>query len=194
MGCDQGIFLTGAEFAGSDTWATSYALAHAIAATGGADLVLCGLRATDGETGQVGPMVAALLDMPVLTYVSGIDWRGDGVLEARRALEGGHERVECPLPAVACVVREANEPRWPTLAGKRVARGAEITTMGPEDIGADPARLGLAGSPTRVIRLSRPILHREGEIVSLDDTSLDDGVYRLLRFLEDADLLPRGAR
>jgi electron transfer flavoprotein beta subunit len=192
MGCDQGILLTGAAFAGSDTWATAYALARAVHASGGAGLILCGLRATDGETGQVGPMVATLLDMPALTYVREIEWRDSGVA-ASRAIESGREEVECPLPALACVVREINEPRWPTLAGKRRARNAEIRSLGPGEIGADVSRLGLEGSPTRVVRLSRPSFQRTAEIVSLEETSLDDGVERLIRFLDEGGLLPWGA-
>jgi len=193
MGCDQGILLTGAAFAGSDTWATAYALSRAVQATGGADLILCGLRATDGETGQVGPMVATLLDMPALTYVREMEWRDSGVV-ASRAIEGGREQVECPLPALACVVREINEPRWPTLAGKRRARTAEIESLGPEEIGADAVHLGLGGSPTRVVELSRPTFQRSAEIVSLEETSLQDGVDRLVRFLDEGGLLPWRAR
>jgi electron transfer flavoprotein beta subunit len=137
-------------------------------------------------------MVAAMLDMPVLTYVREIEWRDSG-LAASRAVEGGREQVECPLPAVACVVREINEPRWPTLAGKRRARNAEIRFLGPVDVGADVSQLGLQGSPTRVVKLSRPTFQRNGEIISLEETSLEDGLDRLLAFLDEGGLLPWSA-
>ncbi len=73
MGCDSAILLTDRAFAGSDTWATSRVLAAAIRRAGDVDIILAGERATDGDTGQVGPAVAAWLDIPVLTYVSSLE-------------------------------------------------------------------------------------------------------------------------
>ena len=73
MGCSDGVHLCGKAFSGSDTWATAYALSQAAKQLGEFDLVLCGERATDGETGQVGPMVGTMLGIPVLTYVSRIE-------------------------------------------------------------------------------------------------------------------------
>jgi len=73
MGCDSAILLTDRAFAGSDTWATSRVLAEAIRRVGDVDFILAGERATDGDTGQVGPAVAAWLDVPVLTYVSSLE-------------------------------------------------------------------------------------------------------------------------
>ncbi|HUZ17149.1 MAG TPA: electron transfer flavoprotein subunit beta/FixA family protein, partial [Spirochaetia bacterium] len=70
MGCDDAVLVTGREFAGSDTLATSRALSRAIGRLGGCDLVISGERATDGDTGQVGPGTAALLDVPLAAYVS----------------------------------------------------------------------------------------------------------------------------
>jgi len=183
MGCDDGIHLCGRAFAGSDTWATAYVLSQAVRRLGTIDLVLCGERATDGETGQVGPMVGTMLDLPVLTYVSGIEETEDGALVVRRAIEGGHEVVASPLPALACVVKEMNEPRLPTLGGKIAAREAEIPTWGPEEIEADEGMLGLDGSPTRVVKVFYPTMARTGEIVSTEKASVEACVDRLLAFL-----------
>lgn len=69
MGCDDGILLSDKKFAGSDTWATAYALAQAIKKSGMPDIIICGERATDGDTGQVGPGIASFLDLPAATYV-----------------------------------------------------------------------------------------------------------------------------
>ncbi|GAB1485361.1 hypothetical protein MASR2M79_04080 [Aminivibrio sp.] len=82
-GADRGILLTDRLFAGSDTWATGKVLAAAIEKEGPFDLILAGEKATDGETGQVGPEVAALLDIPFSTYVSGLSLTEEGV-EVRR--------------------------------------------------------------------------------------------------------------
>jgi len=72
MGIDSGILISDKAFAGSDTWATSYVLASAIRRIGEFDVVICGERATDGDTGQVGPGIAGFLELPVATYISRI--------------------------------------------------------------------------------------------------------------------------
>jgi len=75
MGCDDAVLVTGREFAGADTWATARTLAAAIRRLGPFDLVFCGEKATDGDTGQVGPEVAAFLDLPVVTYAGAVELR-----------------------------------------------------------------------------------------------------------------------
>jgi electron transfer flavoprotein beta subunit len=66
----------------------------------------------------------------VLTYVSKLDIRdGGSAVEAERAVEGGHERVSAPMPALAAVIKEINVPRLCTLSGKLRGRKAEIRTL-----------------------------------------------------------------
>jgi electron transfer flavoprotein beta subunit len=178
MGCDEGILLCGREFAGADTWATAYALVQCMRTLGRIDLVLCGERATDGETGQVGPMVAALWGKPLLTYVSKLTLNGDDVI-ADRAIEGGVERVACALPAVICVLRDLNEPRLPTLAGKVRAHDAAITVLDGAAIGADSALLGLAGSPTRVVKVVYPSFQRNAELFHAADEGMEAALDHL---------------
>ena len=179
MGCDEGILLCGREFAGADTWATAYALVQSIRTLEPVDLVLCGERATDGETGQVGPMVAAMWDVPLLTYVTNLtcNWTQ---LRAQRAIEGGTEEVGCRFPAVACVVRELNEPRLPTLSGKVAAHDNEITVLDGRAINTDASLLGLNGSPTRVVKVVYPSFQRSAELFH----AIDKGVDAALDYLE----------
>ena len=185
MGCDRAALVCGREFAGSDTWATAYALAQAIRTLGPFDLVLCGERATDGDTGQVGPALAAFLGVPPVTYVSRIELAG-GRVRARRLVERGYEVVSCPLPCVVTVVKEIADPRLPTLRGKRAARGAEIPVLGADDIGADRDRIGLHGSPTRVVRIARPKVARNGErIVVKKEEDLGPAVERIAQFVAE---------
>ena len=172
MGCDEGILLSGREFAGADTWATAYTLVQGMRTLESFDLVLCGERATDGETGQVGPMVVAMWGKPLLTYVSKLTWDGERVV-ANRAIEGGTETVSCSLPALACVLRELNEPRLPTLAGKVAAHGADVKILDGEAIDADAALLGLGGSPTRVVKVMYPSFQRVTELFSAVDEGLE---------------------
>jgi electron transfer flavoprotein beta subunit len=183
LGCDKGYLLSDRKFAGSDTWATAYALATGIKKILGAfDIILCGERATDGETGQVGPEVGACLDLPVLTYVSRIEEIGDKRIVAQRAVEGGHEVIEASLPVLISVVKEINTPRMPNFSGKMKAKKAEIPLLTADDIGADEERLGLKGSPTRVVKIFHPQVARKGKVVpfAADPEEAVDGLVGFL--------------
>ncbi len=190
MGCDDGILLSNKKFAGSDTWATAYALAQAIkhiAATDAAtELIICGERATDGDTGQVGPGIASFLDLPVATYVRRIsDVSADG-LRVERLVEGGAEILWTPLPTVLTVVKEIAYPRLPTLRGKQRARRTELPVWGPTDIEARIEWLGLKGSPTRVVKIAKPQVTRQGELVrAKDPADVDRAATRLIEFLHE---------
>ena len=162
MGVDEGVLVSDRAFAGSDTWATSYALAMAIRKLEPADIVLCGKQASDGDTAQVGPGIATHLDMPQVTYVRKIDEIDENHVVAERLLESGYEVVDCSMPCVLTVVKEINEPRLPSLKGKMAARKAEIKTMTAADIDADPAMIGLDGSPTKVVRIFTPETRKGG--------------------------------
>ena len=190
MGCDSGFLLSNKTFAGSDTWATSYALSALIRRIGDYDLIICGERATDGDTGQVGPGIAGFLDLPVATYVGGIDEADDSRLHVRRLVENGHELLEVELPAVLTVVKEIGEARLPTLHGKRRARSVEIPVLGPDDLDVEAKHLGLTGSPTRVVKIFRPKVAREcTKIPAKDEADVEAAVDGLVEFLQKKELL-----
>jgi electron transfer flavoprotein beta subunit len=190
MGCSDGVLLSSRAFAGSDTWATSYALSRAIAKLGPYDLILCGERATDGDTGQVGPGIAAWLDIPVATYVSGIlEWRDKSVV-VKRLVEDGYETLEIETPCLLTVVKEIAYPRMPTLRGKQRARKVAIPVWGPDEIGAAPDSIGLKGSPTRVVKIESPRVARDGEIrAPKDPADLEKAVDGIVAYLEKLDLI-----
>jgi len=189
LGCDRGFLLSDKKFAGSDTWSTAQALAAGIRKTvTDFDLILCGERATDGETGQVGPQVGTYLDLPVLTYVSRVEDISERQIIVHRAIEGGHEVVEAPLPALLSVVKEINYPRMPNFKGKMAAKKAEIPLLTADDIGVDEDKIGLKGSPTRVVKIFRPQVARKGNIVSAAE-DLEGAVNGLVNFLEEKNLI-----
>ncbi len=191
MGCDNGVLLSHRQFAGSDTWATAYALAQAIKRLGEVSLIICGERATDGDTGQVGPGIAAFLDLPLATYVSRIHELSDGGLRVERLVEGGAEILWTPLPALLTVVKEIAYPRLPTLRGKQRAKGADLPVWGPDDIGARSDWLGLKGSPTRVARINKPQVARQGERIHVKDAAdVDIAATHLVGFLRERHLVP----
>ncbi len=166
LGVDQAVLVSDRAFAGSDTLATSYTLAMAIRKLGGVDLVLCGKQAIDGDTAQVGPGIAENLNWGFAAYVRKIEEAEDGAITVERLMDDGYDVVRAQLPAVLTVVKEINEPRLPSLKGKMRAKKLQIPVWSSEAIGADPERLGLKGSPTKVWKIFTPEFRRKGELLS----------------------------
>ncbi len=183
MGVDQGILVSDRAFAGSDTWATSYTLAMALRKIGDFNAILCGKQAADGDTAQVGPGIAAHLDLPQITYVRRIEEIGADRIVAERLLEEGFEVIESPLPCVLTVVKEINEPRLPSLKGKLAARKAVIAHWKAADMSCDPERLGLNGSPTKVVKIFNPPPRGGGEVLTGEPAEL---AAKLAEKLKDA--------
>ncbi len=164
LGADEAILVSDRAFAGADTWSTSLTLATALKKLG-ADLILCGKQAIDGDTAQVGPGIACHLDLPQACYVSKIREIEAGKATVERMLEHGTEVMTIQLPAVFTVVKDINEPRLPSLKGKMKAKKAEIQVWGAGDIEVDPMDVGLDGSPTAVNRIFSPPRRSGGEMV-----------------------------
>lgn len=189
LGVDRGILLSDRAFAGSDTWCTAFSLAAAVKKIGQPDLILCGERATDGETGQTGPAMGAFLDLPVISFVSGIKQISGG-WRARRMLEDGYETIEVDGPAIACVLKEAAVPRLPTLQGKRLAHGKEIVVMTAQDLGVSQDDTGLKASPTRVVKIFRPShLKKCEKLPAMDPAQAEKAVARVVELLKEKGLI-----
>ncbi len=156
LGADSVYLVSDRAFAGADTLATAYALSCAIRHLGGADVILMGRQAIDGDTGQVGPGVAENLDISHVTDIRKIEEITDGRIVVERLLEEGYARIAARLPVVLTVVKEINTPRLPSLKGKLAAKKAEVPVLKASDIGADVQRLGLNGSPTQVMKIFTP--------------------------------------
>jgi electron transfer flavoprotein beta subunit len=137
LGADEVVLVSDRAFAGSDTLATGYTLSKAIEKVGEADLVICGKQALDGDTGQVGPGIAEILDVPFVPYVSRIESVEEGKMTARSMTDSGYDLIESPLPACITVVKEINEPRLPSLRGRMRAKKTEPTVFTAEDLAAD---------------------------------------------------------
>ncbi len=160
MGADEAVLLTDRAFAGSDTWATAYTLAKAIDHIG-ADVILCGKQAIDGDTAQVGPEIAEFLDIPHVAYIRKIDDVTDNRIVVQRLMDDGYDVVESSLPVLLTVVRELNSPRLPSLKGKMAAKKAVIKKLAAADIGAEEESLGLKGSPTQVRNIFAPEVRKD---------------------------------
>lgn len=150
LGAQTGILLEDACFAGSDTYATAHILAAALKKLN-PDLILCGRRTIDGETGQVGPELSVHLQIGCLTNVMRFAC-SRGTITAERLMTGCVETAETKLPAVVTVVENMDVAALPSLAGLRRAAEAKIARWNGHDIGLEAETCGLAGSKTRVAR------------------------------------------
>ncbi|HSW62890.1 MAG TPA: electron transfer flavoprotein subunit beta/FixA family protein [Dissulfurispiraceae bacterium] len=155
MGADDVRLISDRLFAGADTWATSYTLYKAVLKLG-ADIILCGKQAIDGDTAQVGPALAEYMNIPHISYVRKLEEVTETSIRVQRLMDDGYDVVESPLPVLLTVVKEMNEPRLPSLKGKMAAKKAVITKMTAEDIGAEEQNIGLRGSPTQVKNIFAP--------------------------------------
>jgi electron transfer flavoprotein beta subunit len=203
-GADGGYLLSGREFAGSDTLATSYALACAIRKLGKVDLILCGRQAIDGDTAQVGPQVAEKLGLPQITYAEEILDLSDNKITVKRRLERGVEVVRGALPMVVTVDGSAPNCRTRnakmTLKYKRAATPSErqetgsdytnlydahpylnIVEWGVSDIEHDPQWLGLSGSPTKVKQIENVVFTaKESKSMTASDVEIEDLMKELI--------------
>lgn len=181
LGIDDAILLTDRAFAGSDTWATSLALAGAIRKIPNYDLIICGKQAIDGDTAQVGPGIAVHLNIPQITFVKKIEEITDKKIRAERMMEEGYQVVEAPLPALITVVKEINEPRLPSMKGKMRAKKAEIPMWKITDIQVPEDEVGLKGSPTVVKKIFTPPKRTGGRILKGEIPEVVDELVKELQ-------------
>ncbi len=160
-GAEEGLHICDPRCAGSDTLATARALAAALRTAGPFDLVLLGLNSIDGETGQVGPEVAQLLDLPFASGVRRLEDRGSGL---RLGLEhdDGSQEVDIELPAVLSVAERLCDPCKVDPAGRAAVAPERITRITASGLGPGP--WGEEGSPT-VVGETRPMEHERSTLV-----------------------------
>jgi|UniRef100_A0A7C3V4U2 electron transfer flavoprotein beta subunit len=182
-GADGAVLLSAKAFAGADTWATALTLAKAIEKLGGADLIFTGKQAIDGDTAQVGPMLATILGLPYIAWARKITFTGERALVVERLLDHGYDAVSAPLPAVISVVKEINEPRVPSFKAKLKAKKAAIPVWGPAEVGVSPEEVGLAGSFTQVVRVFPPPPRGKSEVWEGQPADLAARVWAKLKEL-----------
>ena len=171
MGVDRAVLLSDRAFAGSDTMATAYTMAKAVQKIGDFDMILCGQQAIDGDTAQVGPMLAENLHIPQITYVNQIEVE-EKYVAATREVEDGYERVRCKMPALLTVVKGINVPRVPTYSSLSEAMEKEIPIWTAEDLELESDLLGLQGSPTAVTRIWTPEPKSGGQLLTGEPSEL----------------------
>lgn len=189
MGADEGILLSDRALAGSDTLATSMALAAAVKHIGDYDLVMCGKQAVDGDTAQVGPEMAEHLGIPQITGALKIDY-ADGKFVVVRENESSVQTLACAAPLLVTVTRAEKEPRFASIKGKMKARKAAIHTLTVADLAIDAKLVGLSGSPTKVKKVFTPeVPVVKSEIINEED--IDKAVDTLFDKLVEAKIITR---
>jgi len=183
LGVDNAVLLSDIGFAGADTLATSYTLARGVKKIGRFDIVICGKQAVDGDTAHVGPSLAEKLGIPHVSCVIKIHEVTDEYIIAGRITEETIEKVKVSLPGLITVSKGINEPRPPSLRGKIAAVKSNIAVWSARDIGADASKIGLKGSPTRVIKMTTPQHERQSQFL---EGSVSEQVTDLVSKLRQA--------
>jgi electron transfer flavoprotein beta subunit len=182
-GADGAVLVSDRAFAGADTWATALTLAKAIDKLGGADLIFTGKQAIDGDTAQVGPMLATIMGLPYVGWARKLTFSGDHTIEVERLLDHGYDAVEVSLPAVVSVVKEINEPRLPSFKAKIKAKKEAIPVWGLADLGLPAEDVGLMGSFTQVVKVFPPPPRGESQVWEGDGPELAARTWARLKEL-----------
>ncbi len=205
MGADRVVLISDRKFAGADTLATSYVLSEAIKKIGSYDMIFAGRQAIDGDTAQVGPQTAEKLEIPQITYAEKIIEAQKKKITIRRRIDGGHEILECPLPVLITVIKDAAIPRpfrakrvmafknarslvelekmveensllyLEDLREEYISRSLFIETLTMDELRIEQARCGLHGSPTKVFKIESVILGG-GEHIKIEPTNEGMGI------------------
>ena len=180
MGFDRGVMACDPALAGSDTLATSTALAAAIDSLRPFDLVLFGTRTSDSDTGQVGPQAALLLGIPLVTQVHLIEHKESG-LYVERTADGFMEKFELSFPAALTIHPASVQPRDIELAGIGSAFEEDDTKIwNLRDLELSPNQVGDAGSPTKVLSISKAKRQKRCEFIEGDAIEQADELIRRL--------------
>ena len=191
VGADQAYLASDRAFGGSDTLATGYVLSCTVKEIEKRegkpfDLIFCGKQAIDGDTAQVGPQLAEVLNYPQLTYATEVSL-ANGKVRARRETEDGYEVVEASMPALITVTKTAYEPRYASVKSKMAANRAVIGVLTAADFEIDTTRSGLKGSPTKVKKTFVPQKKKGG--VKIQEETADLAVSKLTALLSDAGVI-----
>lgn len=186
MGADDGVLISAREFGGSDTFATSQIIAAAIQKLGLAkdDMIFCGRQAIDGDTAQVGPQIAEKLDIPQVTYASGIK-KSENMILVKRMLEDGYMMIEVETPCLITCIKDKNiKPRYMTLNGIMECYSKPLSVLDYEALKDEPLieldTIGLKGSPTNIFKSFTPPQKGVGVMLQgTDKEKVDDLVGRL---------------
>ena len=175
-GADRAVLISGREFGGSDTFATSQIIAAAVnkIGVGPEDIVFCGRQAIDGDTAQVGPQIAEKLHLPQVTYAADIQKDGDSLV-VKRMLEDGYMMIRVKTPCLITCIKELNQPRYMSINGIFTCYDKPMEVFDYEALKDDPLievdTIGLKGSPTNVFKSFTPPQKGAGTMLTGDNVA-----------------------
>ena len=175
-GADRAVLISGREFGGSDTFATSQIIAAAVnkIGVGPEDIVFCGRQAIDGDTAQVGPQIAEKLHLPQVTYAADIQKDSDSLV-VKRMLEDGYMMIRVKTPCLITCIKELNQPRYMSINGIFTCYDKPMEVFDYEALKDDPLievdTIGLKGSPTNVFKSFTPPQKGAGTMLTGDDVA-----------------------
>lgn len=184
MGAAKAVLVSDEALAGAGALDTAKVLAAAVGRVESVDLILAATESSDGYTGTVPEQIAAVLDLPSITFAKSVEV-GDGTLKVQRQTEAGYDQCESPLPAVVSVTAGVVEPRYPSFKGIMAAKSKPVDQVTVADLGIDAAMVGWAGAGQEIIDVS-PAPEREGGEVIEDD---GEGYAKIVEFLDGLKVL-----
>ncbi len=184
MGAANAILVSDETLAGAGALDTAKVLAAAIGRAEGTDLVLTATESSDGYTGTVPEQIAALLDLPSVTFAKEVEV-ADGTVKVRRQTEAGYDECESPLPAVVSVTAGVVEPRYPSFKGIMAAKSKPVDTVTVADLGIDADIVGWSGAGQEIIDVSPAPERESGEVIEDDG----EGYQKIVDFLDELKVL-----
>ena len=185
MGVDEAVLISGREFGGSDTYATSQIIAAAIDTYGieEEDIIFAGRQAIDGDTAQVGPQMAEKLHLPQVTYAADIKKDGN-TLTIQALLEDGYRVVKVKTPCVITCLKELNTPRYMSVIGTEECWDKPLTVYDYPKLQDHPlidrTTIGLKGSPTNIFKSFTPPMKGAGTMLAGDGKETTDQLAGIL--------------
>ena len=191
VGAGKAFLIKDASFAGSDTTAKAYILSKAVAKIeeiNGAkfDIIFCGKEATDFSKGMVGVQLASELGVGVATDVIAVN-PAEGGVTVKQETETGYNVIDLATPCVVTIQKPDYDPRYPTIKTKMAARKATINEITATDLAVDAAKVGEAGSLTKVLKLYEPPKKQAG--VKIQEETVADSTMRALAMIAEAKVL-----
>lgn len=163
LGADRAILISDRAFAGSDTLCTSKVLSIATKYIGSYRVLFFGRMAIDGDTAQVGPEVAAHLNLPQVTELQSIEQINETNIIVKRTTNHATQILQVELPCVLMVSKNVNNIPYPTLKGWELAQEQDITVLNAEILQIASDEVGLDASPTQVVDVTVPQSNRQIE-------------------------------
>ncbi len=182
MGADKATLISDKRLAGADVYSTAYTLSQLIRYLGDYSIILCGKQTTDGDTAQVGPEIAEMLDIPHVCYVKEIIKIDEKSIIAVASYDHYDEKVWISLPCLLTIDHGNLVPRLPSFRRKRLKKDEPIEHVSLKNLeDQDPMHYGLNGSPTQVIEIFPPSKNRESTLLEGSGKQLSEALFDVLK-------------